>query len=615
MNDEEHIAEGHAEDIAEEVVERRMDWALGEVLGDERAPDVVMAVMTRRAAQLVEAKQVRVTGRGGPLLNAAVLVLGLVVVAWVMFAQRGVGEAGGQDPAPDFVVAATMAELAELPTDTRAVELRDLGNDGFVALAKQCPTLERLRLRGRGPDLRSFDVLGEDGGYGELFEADLTGCSGVQDVFVAKLIQAKTMTSIAIGGTDTSAAVVQFFEMTPQLRRIDFGEAPWLTLTMVEQLLMGGKRVVVRRPDDPTFERHVAELTKRYYRQIDLPYYRPVTTLDELRALPPSVAHIELRDLGDQATLLLAGRERLRGVAYIGDAPDLSEGSMRILGEMSQLEELRIKVPKWSGNGLDHLGALVNLRKLSLLSAGAGPMAWLANLAALREARLGSPCGPDAIGALTRCRDLEVLEIPEVLAGDDELARVGEMAKLRRLRLPGEQCGPQTIAAIGRLERLESLDLSCKRSEVAGRHPMPRLRPLGKLHSLNSLTLRWTEIEPDDLLALPVSLAGLSLTWCSGLDASAGTVLRDRFPRLLTLELNEPEWLDDDALRAILAAPALEHLSITNNSNITTAVVPAIVAAKNLRHLRTWRATFLDDAAAETLRRERPDLEVTLKVW
>src|SRR5690606_37141157 len=107
----------------------------------------------------------------------------------------------------------------------------------------------------------------------------------------------------------------------------------------------------------------------------DQTHYRQVTTLDELRALPPSVAYLELRDLGDQATLLLAGRERLRGVAYIGHAPDLSEGSLRILGEMSQLEELRIEVPKWSGGGLEHHGALVNLRKLSLLSARAEPMA------------------------------------------------------------------------------------------------------------------------------------------------------------------------------------------------------------------------------------------------
>ncbi|HEU4418323.1 MAG TPA: hypothetical protein VFT55_05250, partial [Planctomycetota bacterium] len=63
----------------DEVLERRFDWALREVTGGERAPDVTAAVLARAAAgETGEERAVRWLGGARWLAFAAVFLLGVL---------------------------------------------------------------------------------------------------------------------------------------------------------------------------------------------------------------------------------------------------------------------------------------------------------------------------------------------------------------------------------------------------------------------------------------------------------------------------------------------------------------------------------------------------------
>lgn len=107
----------------------------------------------------------------------------------------------------------------------------------------------------------------------------------------------------------------------------------------------------------------------------------------------------------------------------------------------------------------------------------------------------------------------------------------------------------------------------------------------------------------------------LSLNDCKGLDPSAGKLLRDRFPGLRSLSAAQDDWIDDDSLTAILQATKLEELDLRDCGKTTAKSFPAILAARALQRLDATRCPWLSDELYRQLQRERPELEVTRKVW
>lgn len=158
------------QDVRDEAMERRMDAALGEVLGGERAPDVTARVLARAAAgeriAAVDFAPERPDGgslRPPPrpamapvrrLWFAAAVLFGIAVVGGVAWLQRpgngpGYDPCGGPVPLQEPVPAErhrqirSVAELANLPRTVTHVEFRNLGDRAANAL-RACPWVEHV---------------------------------------------------------------------------------------------------------------------------------------------------------------------------------------------------------------------------------------------------------------------------------------------------------------------------------------------------------------------------------------------------------------------------------------------------------------------------------------
>lgn len=127
----------------DEAEDRRLDWALGEKLGGETPPDLASCIVAghRRGdgARLRPLQPVPPTRRW---LAAALILLGLGVVFAVALhrdaadAPTPVAPSPPQQPAPAQVY--SVADVDNLPPDTRRVSMRDCGDDVAAALRRLC---------------------------------------------------------------------------------------------------------------------------------------------------------------------------------------------------------------------------------------------------------------------------------------------------------------------------------------------------------------------------------------------------------------------------------------------------------------------------------------------
>ena len=601
-------------DKQDEALQRKLDWATGELARGEQAPDVVGAVVARHASAASSSAYV-MPARGRPsLLSAALALLGLSVVTWLLLTSHDpeVDEANGSQ----VLVVSSLAEIAQLPRTAEAVELLRLGDVAVEQLIDQCPQLTMLSvkdsntltsavghtLRTRLPGLR---------------EVRLSGCVNVDDVSVAELIALPSLRKLALDGCRLSEHCFELLRAARQLRHLELGDAPWLTVAMAESLMQTGKHVRARHGDDADFARAVAALHSRYEHRLDQPFYHVVRSLSELEALPQSVEYIEVRKYGDMATKLLAKRSNLRGLSYIRDDHDgFTVESMRLLATMTSLEELDLgNVMKWDGSGMEGLANLTRLRVLDVSSApvdDAG-LRVLPKMLALRDLELVGlrRFGSDGMASIAACRGLTRLS----LAGcdqlsDQQLAAVGKLTTLRELVVTSTQFGEQAVAALAPLKNLERLYLGkCVFSNEAA-------KSLSGMRNLAILELRENpKLGSSGLLELPVSLRELQLSMCTGFDASACTILRDRFPQLAMLGVAGSPWISDAGLAQILDNRAINHLSINSCSQLTTASYDSLRAARHLHRLQAVFAGKLTEQKLAELAEERPDMKIESRVW
>ena len=158
-------------DVQDQAMDRRLDAALGEVLGGESAPDVTARVLARAAAgERIAAADLAAERPDGGLLRplprpataavrrrwfAAAVLFGVAVVGGVAWLQRRGAEQLADDPAagpaPLQEPVATehhrqirsVAEIAKLPRTVTHVEFRNLGDRAALAL-RECPWVEHV---------------------------------------------------------------------------------------------------------------------------------------------------------------------------------------------------------------------------------------------------------------------------------------------------------------------------------------------------------------------------------------------------------------------------------------------------------------------------------------
>lgn len=232
-------------DAMERAEERRLDWGLGEVLGDERPPDLTERVLARaRAGEAPDAEALAAGGHPHARtrrrwLAAALILLASGIAVGVALLQEGgqqeIGdgdrEARRQDPEPRTVPVFDLKGIRRLPENTRAIYGFNLGDEELGALAR-FPRLEILDLNWRrrpgqnerpGGEERHITDAGLEalGGIPSLRVLVLSGNPGVKGPGLRHLSGLPRLERLSLAHMDTADRHLAILRALPSLRYLD----------------------------------------------------------------------------------------------------------------------------------------------------------------------------------------------------------------------------------------------------------------------------------------------------------------------------------------------------------------------------------------------------------
>ncbi|MCR9246621.1 MAG: hypothetical protein NXI31_16435 [bacterium] len=608
-------------------------------------------------------------------LAAAVVLLGSLAVVGVRYsrgsqggrAEAGAGQESGrefgaesgrggrQDPAaiePQNVpvtIVRTLAELSELPQNVLGVELVGFGFDGIDRLQKRCPYVRMLRLR--GTEVEGATVF-RAMWLRHLRHLDLVNCPNVPERVVREISKHRRLCEVRFGAQPWLAK--------HHLERL---AAAGIALLFADA---GHPLQSVAAELRERFEARLRE--RRVQRAAPIPFV-VVRSIVDIAALPSDTLAVDGLNLRDDAIGALARLGELRHLrlrsgrqardATIADreaeyhpATDesnrasISDAGLAQLVPLGRLETLELAgTVGVTGSGLRHLERLPALRELALIAidtSDAG-MARLPFLPALRSLRLERNHGFSRAGlvALAHCERLEALTLTACvqLAGNDyeELSHVRGLRDLRLRQLGVDswrndskrQLSPEEDAAAAAVRRaaenrVRLVDDGVVEQIVTGLPELRRfeltfawitdqaLASIGRLRHLRHLDLaRNTEITAAGLAKLPRGIEHLGLGGCEAIDDRLNDVVRDRFPRLVSLNANAVTRLT--RLDGLVTAPTLRELSLWGCHQIGSAGADALRWAEGLRYLDVSAARGIPAELLDLLRAR--GVAVKQKVW
>lgn len=335
-----------------------------------------------------------------------------------------------------------------------------------------------------------------------------------------------------------------------------------------------------------------------------------IGSITEVETLPADTARVRLGGIDDEIAAGLGQKTRLSEIT-IGDATGMTDAGFAALVRLPRLRTLRVDY----GTSLTTKGlrALVGSRSLQELRFAHMPLdkdavriiGKLPGLVSLQLARV-TGFDDDAAAAIAGCATLRRLRVEGTRPSAAAIAHFTELRDLEELFLGGpEALDDALVARIALLQKLESLSIGGEHVTSDG------LRPLGELRALRHLVLSRCGVDAPALLHLPVSLRSIALVECARLDSTAATNLRDRFPELERLHLDDCAWLHDAEAKVLLQAPRLAHLVLVG-APLTPGCFADVAKAAKLQRVEFQACEGITKADADTLRAMRPGLEVVV---
>jgi len=304
----------------------------------------------------------------------------------------------------------------------------------------------------------------------------------------------------------------------------------------------------------------------------------------------------------DAAMKHIAGLEKLRRLRL--NSGSLTDGGVRELGRLKQLEQLDLRFTKVTGASLDALAG-APLQVLNVERLGDAAAAHLRQFPRLRELAGGSATLTGAgFAHLAGLRRLEILDLPNARQlTDDGFAPLARLASLRRLVATGTGLGDQGVRHLAGLNGLTELQLGSSALTDAG------MRALGELVALNSLV-----VSQD---ATQVTGRGLEFFWrlhrlnylslhAPNLTGSGLAPLTE-LAELRDVQLGGP-GLTDTAFPHLAGVPNLERVVIGDNqrggpAGITADGLLRMAKAPKLKSLSVVRkGTKLSDDDVQRLK-------------
>ena len=575
----------------EEVLARRLDWALGEAVGGERAPDVTQAVLARHAAGFDVEVEAPAEPRVRWWLVAALVLFGVVAVAAVFQLERGASTPSFAEvpeveapeveaPAEDVVVVTTREGIAALPVEARAVELRDLDDAAVAALVARCPRLQHLRIFASTayrygeavtePVSITDAALAHVAKLMELRRLDLVGTDRVRGPGLSRLQGLPLLTDLTLSHFDLDDVALQFLPRLPSLRALDLTQNHGFGLPSESETGSQGVAAIARCPG-------LVRLTMHACSQVHA---------DALRQLGALRGLVELD---------LSGGQYHRGYGANSHAASSRDDAEKVVTAREQF-----------GAGVRD-EVIADWPKLRVLRLGSSALLTSAVGKRLREL----------------CPRLVTLDLSDCPGIDDAtVTAVLGLAKLRALDL--SRCGGITPAVVPllrsstlyeltldetpwlTLEDIETLFASGKRVKSArqgdaafeaGMQALaikysPRLAArTEQVHSLADI-----EALPDDLAELEVDVRGL------GDDAARLLARRPTLRRVAFVRSEGRMPLSDAGLGALAKLPHLQTLELVGADGVSGEGLRRLLACRELESLRC-AGMKLDDAALELLPR------------
>lgn len=553
----------------EEVEARRFDWALREVVGDERAPDVTAAVLARAAAgdSGERAEAIPALSRRRWLALAALFLLGVFTVLGVALARRGPGEGVTVDEAQGRqVTVVTRAEaIPALPPDLQAVELRDLGDAAVAALVLRCPELEHLCVFASTATSRPGTVpdgavsitdaaLPAIGSLWRLRRLELVGVGHVKGTGLGELARLPYLESLTLSMFDLDDDSLQVLPRLQSLRELDlmanqgYGERGLATIGAckgLRRLSLSGSAPL----RDEWFQ-SLASLTS--LQSLDLFGTGLTRRLLFARGFPePRSPRFGERSLGVAALQRWPALRTLSLANALHLEPSVGAALVRLCpGLQSVVLDVCLEIDDTT---VADLLALRFLRSLSL-----------------RDCKKVTATSVPLLAAAHQLREVHFGKAPWLtMAHAERLLRSGKDVTCARPEDPAFEA-----------------DLARLRASFETALAVPRVQVLRSLAEIDAL--------PDDLTH--VDLRGLG-------DGAAVRLASHRQLRHVGVVRDDDEPFTKAGLQALARLPLLEELELNNLPNLEADALTALRAGKALRSLDIV-GVRVDDAAMQVL----PDL-------
>jgi len=384
-------------------------------------------------------------------------------------------------------------------------------------------------------------------------------------------------------------------------------QAVWLRGQFTDEYL---KKIIGQFPDMEDLSVQGSEITDAGIAEIARLKRLRKLSLFEVSVTEAGLAHIAT--MGRLEHLLLCSFERIddSGLKKLGEVeslrylalsyPDMTAESLKFLQGLKGLETLSLKDATITGEGLRAARSLKNFTEISLdgcsvTAAGMQCITSLPNLRRLSMWRWGIKA--DILKLIRTSASIEELTLHawHIRA----LAPVGQMPRLRRLRLQGHEFVGKGLGGLGRPKSLETLELrglELRHADVTALASLTWLRSLDLLHT--------TEGELGSLLE---KLRGLDMLHTIGLHGmgsgdSVVAYLAD-FKALREVDLSNAT-ITDAGVAKLASLMNLRKLNLMK-TEITDDSVDQLVVLRNLRTLDV-RRTGISRRGLQRLRRELP---------
>ena len=478
--------EGGVDQVASSAGLRRLDAGLAEVLGGEVVPDLTEVVRARHVAGSrahASTNNVSALKRG---LVAAVLVLGVGVIAAVAGLGRAVSPSEEERRVPMappvFVDVSSRAEIEALPPETKAVRGTNLGDDDVRALERleqlealelQCPAVKVV-----GLGLKS--VVTEL--PASITEAGLANVARLESLRSLRLVGTYLMGEALTAGANLDVlANLQHLEEL-ELSYLDASDRALAVLPQFPRLER--LRLVANHGFSTGGLRAIAGC--RQLREVSLRYCQQLSGRD--LALLGGVPTLEVVDLGGldrinwRSSLVESGRPgpKIKSAGAVG----VTDATLLELAGLPALRVLRISHARCTSKGLAALSRRPALRELDLFGVeafGDDTVDLLPRgLEVLRACGDFSDATCVGLARLPSLRELSLPACYEI--GDVGLGELVRVPTLRVLRIT--QCRGFTEKAMAELSiahQLEELDVRHidwfgEKHAATLRASLPRLR-------------------------------------------------------------------------------------------------------------------------------------------